>query len=122
MVPLSHPPGHAQFDFGEATVVIAGKEMKAALAAFATAFVTVSTPLHAFVPDRERTIEGELWTLPPSTIAPARATRSRRSRLHRGKPHPLSSKGTARDHQRLPNGSRPLRCRRGPTPFAHRRS
>ena len=32
MVPLSHPPGHAQFDFGEATVVIAGKEMKAALA------------------------------------------------------------------------------------------
>jgi transposase len=31
-VPLSHPPGHAQFDFGEATVVIAGVEVKAALA------------------------------------------------------------------------------------------
>ena len=31
-VPLSHPPGHAQFDFGEATVVIAGVEAKAALA------------------------------------------------------------------------------------------
>ena len=31
-VPLSQPPGEAQFDFGEATVVIAGVEMKAALA------------------------------------------------------------------------------------------
>ena len=31
-VPLSHPPGEAQFDFGEATVVIAGLECKAALA------------------------------------------------------------------------------------------
>ena len=31
-VPLLHPPGHAQFDFGEATVVIAGVETKAALA------------------------------------------------------------------------------------------
>ena len=31
-VPLSHPPGHAQFDFGEATVLIAGIEVKAALA------------------------------------------------------------------------------------------
>jgi transposase len=31
-VPLSHPPGEAQFDFGEATVVIAGVECKAALA------------------------------------------------------------------------------------------
>ena len=30
-VPLSHPPGHAQFDFGEATVVIAGERTKAAL-------------------------------------------------------------------------------------------
>ena len=29
---LSHPPGHAQFDFGEATVVIAGLETKVALA------------------------------------------------------------------------------------------
>lgn len=28
-VPLSHPPGHAQFDFGEAVVVIAGIERKA---------------------------------------------------------------------------------------------
>jgi hypothetical protein len=32
ILPLSHPPGHAQFDFGEATVVIAGVEVKAALA------------------------------------------------------------------------------------------
>ena len=31
-VPLSHPPGQAQFDFGEATVFIAGVQMKAALA------------------------------------------------------------------------------------------
>jgi transposase len=31
-VPLSHPPGQAQFDFGEATVVIDGVECKAALA------------------------------------------------------------------------------------------
>ena len=30
-VPLSHPPGHAQFDFGEATVEIAGERRKAAL-------------------------------------------------------------------------------------------
>ena len=30
-VPLSHPPGHAQFDFGEATVEIAGTRCKAAL-------------------------------------------------------------------------------------------
>ena len=31
-VPLSHPPGHAQFDFGEAVVTIAGLERKAHLA------------------------------------------------------------------------------------------
>jgi transposase len=30
-VPLSHPPGEAQFDFGEATVIIDGEQMKAAL-------------------------------------------------------------------------------------------
>jgi len=30
-VPLSHPPGHAQFDFGEATVEIDGERTKAAL-------------------------------------------------------------------------------------------
>ncbi|HEY6426770.1 MAG TPA: IS21 family transposase [Acidimicrobiales bacterium] len=30
-VPLSHPPGHAQFDFGEAVVDIAGVRRKAAL-------------------------------------------------------------------------------------------
>jgi len=30
-VPLSHPPGEAQYDFGEATVIIAGEQMKAAL-------------------------------------------------------------------------------------------
>jgi len=31
-MPLSHPPGRAQFDFGEATVEIAGERRKAALA------------------------------------------------------------------------------------------
>ena len=31
-MPLSHPPGRAQFDFGEATVEIAGVRRKAALA------------------------------------------------------------------------------------------
>ena len=31
-VPLSQPPGEAQFDFGEATVEIAGERVKAALA------------------------------------------------------------------------------------------
>ena len=30
-LPLSHPPGEAQVDFGEATVRIAGKETKAAI-------------------------------------------------------------------------------------------
>jgi transposase len=30
-VPLAHPPGEAQYDFGEATVIIAGEQMKAAL-------------------------------------------------------------------------------------------
>jgi hypothetical protein len=30
-VPLSHPPGEAQYDFGEAVVVIAGEQVKAAL-------------------------------------------------------------------------------------------
>jgi len=30
-VPLSHPPGEAQYDFGEAMVIIAGEERKAAL-------------------------------------------------------------------------------------------
>lgn len=29
LVPLSHPPGHAQADFGEVTVVIGGVEQKA---------------------------------------------------------------------------------------------
>ena len=30
-VPLTHRPGHAQYDFGEAVVIIAGEKMKAAL-------------------------------------------------------------------------------------------
>ena len=38
----------------------------------------------------------------PSTTAPARATRSRRSRLHLGEPRRPSSKRPAHDHQRLP--------------------
>ena len=37
-VPLSHPPGEAQFDFGEATVVIAGQRMKAAFAVMTLPF------------------------------------------------------------------------------------
>jgi Transposase and inactivated derivatives len=37
-VPLSHPPGEAQFDFGEATVVIAGERMKAAFAVMSLPF------------------------------------------------------------------------------------
>ncbi len=37
-VPLSHPPGEAQFDFGEATVVIAGERMKAAFAVMTLPF------------------------------------------------------------------------------------
>jgi transposase len=37
-VPLSHPPGEAQFDFGEATVVIAGVRCKAAFAVMTLPF------------------------------------------------------------------------------------
>jgi transposase len=37
-VPLSHPPGEAQFDFGEATVVIAGERIKAAFAVMTLPF------------------------------------------------------------------------------------
>lgn len=37
-VPLSHPPGEAQFDFGEATVVIAGVRAKAAFAVMTLPF------------------------------------------------------------------------------------
>ena len=33
-VPLTHPPGHAQADFGEATVIIGGVEQKAHFFAF----------------------------------------------------------------------------------------
>jgi transposase len=36
--PLSHPPGEAQFDFGEATVVIAGERVKAAFAVMTLPF------------------------------------------------------------------------------------
>jgi transposase len=36
-VPLAHPPGHAQADFGEAVVVIDGVEQKAVRRAFAAA-------------------------------------------------------------------------------------
>ncbi len=37
-VPLSHPPGEAQFDFGEATVMIAGVRCKAAFAVMTLPF------------------------------------------------------------------------------------
>ena len=37
-VPLSHPPGEAQFDFGEATVVIGGERWKAAFAVMTLPF------------------------------------------------------------------------------------
>jgi transposase len=48
-VPLSHPPGHAQFDFGEATVEIAGERCKAALGVITlpysdTYFIPASAP------------------------------------------------------------------------------
>ena len=37
-VPLSHPPGEVQFDFGEATVVIAGERTKVAVAVMTLPF------------------------------------------------------------------------------------
>jgi transposase len=37
-VPLTHPPGEAQFDFGHATVVIGGEEVKAAFAVMTLPF------------------------------------------------------------------------------------
>lgn len=40
-VPLSHPPGHAQYDFGEAQVIIAGERLKAALSVFTLPFSDV---------------------------------------------------------------------------------
>jgi transposase len=40
-VPLSHPPGEAQFGFGEATVVIAGERVKAAFAVMTLPFSDV---------------------------------------------------------------------------------
>ena len=47
-VPLSHPPGEAQFDFGEATVVIAAERTKAAFAVmslpFSDAFFVIAFP------------------------------------------------------------------------------
>lgn len=51
-VPLSHPPGEAQFDFGFATVRIAGREQKAAFAAMALPF---SDAFHVSVYPRECT-------------------------------------------------------------------
>ncbi len=47
-VPLSHPPGEAQFDFGEATVEIGGERTKAAFAVmslpFSDAFFVIAFP------------------------------------------------------------------------------
>ena len=47
-IPLSHPPGHAQFDFGEAFVMIAGKQVKAHLAVmtlpYSDAYFVVAYP------------------------------------------------------------------------------
>lgn len=47
-VPLSHPPSQAQFDFGHATVVIAGQERKAAFAVmtlpYSDAFLVTAYP------------------------------------------------------------------------------
>lgn len=68
---------------------------------------------------RENPSRARQWTLPLSTTSPARATRSRRSQLHRGEPRRLSSKGPARDLQRLPYRMVPRRSvshQRGPTP------
>ncbi len=51
-VPLSHPPGEAQFDFGYATVRIAGSERKAAFAVMALPY---SDAFHLSVYPRECT-------------------------------------------------------------------
>lgn len=51
-IPLSHPPGEAQFDFGFATVRIAGQERKAAFAVMALPF---SDAFHVSVYQRECT-------------------------------------------------------------------
>ena len=45
-VSLSHPPGEAQYDFGEATVMIAGEKMKAALSVM-TLPVRAENPIRA---------------------------------------------------------------------------
>lgn len=51
-VPLSHPPGEAQFDFGQATVVIAGVRRKAA---FAVMSLPYSDAFHVSAHPRECT-------------------------------------------------------------------
>ncbi len=51
-VPLSHPPGEAQFDFGQATVVIAGQGRKAA---FAVMSLPYSDAFHVSAYPRECT-------------------------------------------------------------------
>jgi transposase len=43
-VPLSHPPGHAQFDFGEATVVISGETAELS---DAVDVLVATNPVHA---------------------------------------------------------------------------
>jgi transposase len=51
-IPLSHPPGEAQFDFGFATVRIAGQERKVAFAVMALPY---SDAFHVSVYPRECT-------------------------------------------------------------------
>lgn len=58
-IPLSHPPGRAQFDFGEAIVVIAGERRKAALAVmtlpYSDAYFVSAYPASAPRPSRPGT-------------------------------------------------------------------
>jgi transposase len=66
-VPLSHPPGQAQFDFGEATVIIAGEETKAALA------VTPRPSRPATLPPSSSSVACPCG--PPMTTPPSRSRR-----------------------------------------------
>ncbi len=65
-VPLSHPPGEAQFDFGHATVEIAGVERKAACAVmclpYSDAFL-VQANLQRSAPE-DAALNRDPWDLP----------------------------------------------------------
>ncbi len=67
-VPLSHPPGEAQFDFGEATVEIDGVRMKAA---FAVMTLPYSDAFFVSAYPRECTETFQAATWPPSPSSAA---------------------------------------------------